>query len=139
MTLVWTRCSNAPPPAVREFPARLSPIACPLCCACALCVIAAPGFPWILSNVFDVKTSLPLANANEYVVLEWEGWRVGLLGLIEREWLATLAVISEKDVRTAVVVLHARLSSPWHVCVRAGNPRAVGDLQGLLRCGKGAV
>jgi 5'-nucleotidase len=30
--------------------------------------------------------------------MHWDGVKVGLIGLVEREWLATLATINEEDV-----------------------------------------
>lgn len=40
----------------------------------------------------------PLANAIKYRLFEWQGIRVGVIGLVEREWLDTLACISADDV-----------------------------------------
>ena len=42
-------------------------------------------------------------------MIEWEGWRVGLLGLIEREWLDTLSVIGEGDVSVRALVMNTLL------------------------------
>jgi 5'-nucleotidase len=50
-------------------------------------------FPWLLSNVVDVLSGEPLANGKRFVVLDWEGHRVGIKGLIEKEWLDTLSTI----------------------------------------------
>lgn len=40
----------------------------------------------------------PLANAWKYRLFEWQGVRIGVIGLVEREWLDTLACISADDV-----------------------------------------
>jgi 5'-nucleotidase len=56
-------------------------------------------FPWLLSNVVDVLSGEPLANGKRFVVLDWEGHRVGIMGLIEKEWLDTLSTIAASEVR----------------------------------------
>ncbi|RKP26244.1 Metallo-dependent phosphatase-like protein, partial [Syncephalis pseudoplumigaleata] len=49
------------------------------------------NFPWLLSNVFDSSTKAPLANGKEYVVVERAGIKIGVIGLVEREWLQTIS------------------------------------------------
>ncbi|PFH33046.1 5'-nucleotidase, C-terminal domain-containing protein [Besnoitia besnoiti] len=41
---------------------------------------------------------LPLANGMKYRLFEWQGLRVGIIGLVEREWLDTLACVGKDDV-----------------------------------------
>jgi 5'-nucleotidase len=53
----------------------------------------------LLSNVVDAVTGQPLADGKRSLVIEFQGWRVGLMGLIEIEWLDTLATVSPEDVR----------------------------------------
>lgn len=48
-------------------------------------------FPWLLSNVLDARTGQPLGGAERSRVLDWQGVRVGLMGLVEREVSAALA------------------------------------------------
>jgi 5'-nucleotidase len=55
-------------------------------------------FPWLISNVLNPKTKLPLANGISEHVLNWQGNRIGIIGLVEKEWLATLSTIDEDDV-----------------------------------------
>lgn len=56
-------------------------------------------FPWLLSNVLDVHTNEPLGGAHRSLVLEWQGVRVGLVGLVEREWLLTIPSLeADKDI-----------------------------------------
>ena len=55
-------------------------------------------FPWLMANVLDPATREPLAGARRTQLLEWGGVRVGLVGLVEREWLATLATLDEADI-----------------------------------------
>ncbi|KAI8055652.1 Metallo-dependent phosphatase-like protein [Syncephalis plumigaleata] len=49
------------------------------------------NFPWLLSNVFDSSTNTPLANGKEYIVLERAGIKIGIIGLVEKEWLQTIS------------------------------------------------
>lgn len=42
-------------------------------------------FPWLLSNVLDARSGQPLGGADRTRIIEWEGVRVGLMGLVERE------------------------------------------------------
>ncbi len=56
-------------------------------------------FPWLLSNVLDTKTNEPLAGAQRSLILEWQGLKIGLLGLVEYEWLLTIPSIDcNKDI-----------------------------------------
>ena len=57
------------------------------------------GFPWLLSNVLDKRTGGQLANAKEYIEMEWSGHRLGIIGLVEQEWLMTIPSIDvDEDV-----------------------------------------
>lgn len=57
------------------------------------------SFPWLLSNVLDRKTGEPLAGAEQMIEMEWNGMRLGIIGLVEKEWLATIPSIDmEQDV-----------------------------------------
>ncbi|XP_064119226.1 mannosylglucosyl-3-phosphoglycerate phosphatase-like isoform X2 [Macrobrachium nipponense] len=51
-------------------------------------------FPWLMSNVVDNETEKPLADGIESITLVWHGWKIGLIGLVEWEWLETLATIN---------------------------------------------
>jgi 5'-nucleotidase len=57
------------------------------------------SFPWLLSNVLDRKTGKPLAGAEEMIEMEWNGMQIGIIGLVEKEWLATIPSIDmDQDV-----------------------------------------
>ncbi len=61
--------------------------------------MAAWDFPWLLSNVLDAKSGQPLAGAARSLTIEWGGLRIGLLGLVEREWLLTIPSLDpNKDI-----------------------------------------
>jgi len=55
-------------------------------------------FPWLISNAFDKRTNKPLGNGLEYRIFDWDGYKIGIMGLIENEWLDTLGAIDPKDV-----------------------------------------
>eukprot|EP01062_Namystynia_karyoxenos_P018931 TRINITY_DN17074_c0_g1_i1.p1 TRINITY_DN17074_c0_g1~~TRINITY_DN17074_c0_g1_i1.p1 ORF type:complete len:634 (+),score=185.96 TRINITY_DN17074_c0_g1_i1:84-1904(+) len=57
-------------------------------------------FPWLLSNAFSRSNGRPLASGAATHILDVPGTerRIGLLGLVEREWMATLATVQEDDV-----------------------------------------
>lgn len=56
------------------------------------------NFPWLMSNVHDKRTGRPLADGCMSHMIDFHGRKVGLLGLVESEWLVTLATIGEDDV-----------------------------------------
>jgi len=55
-------------------------------------------FPWLLSNVYDILTGEPLADAQVTCMLDWQGKKIGLMGLVEVDWLATLSTVDPDDV-----------------------------------------
>lgn len=56
------------------------------------------NFPWLMSNVKDKLTKTLLAEGIEKVVATWHGRKIGIIGLVEREWLVTLSTIDPEDV-----------------------------------------
>ncbi|XP_054710745.1 trifunctional nucleotide phosphoesterase protein YfkN-like [Uloborus diversus] len=56
------------------------------------------NFPWLISNVIDNGTSAPLADGKVTCILNKNGIKLGIIGLVEEEWLATLATIDPEDV-----------------------------------------
>lgn len=51
------------------------------------------NFPWLLANVLDpaLGEDVPLGNAQRTVMLESSnGIKIGVIGIVEREWLATI-------------------------------------------------
>ena len=59
---------------------------------CSLCT-----FPWLMSNCWVKETGDTLGGGERTVLLEHNGVKVGLIGLIEREWLACLSTIDEEE------------------------------------------
>eukprot|EP00656_Telonema_subtile_P042859 TRINITY_DN4881_c0_g1_i6.p1 TRINITY_DN4881_c0_g1~~TRINITY_DN4881_c0_g1_i6.p1 ORF type:complete len:547 (-),score=137.40 TRINITY_DN4881_c0_g1_i6:196-1836(-) len=56
------------------------------------------SFPWLISNAGCRASGTRLANGLEYALLEWGGHLIGFIGLVEREWMATLATIDESEI-----------------------------------------
>ncbi|TEB36008.1 flagellar associated protein [Coprinellus micaceus] len=48
-------------------------------------------FPWLLSNIIDENTGRVPEGLKEYFVVERAGVRIGVIGLVEADWIATVA------------------------------------------------
>eukprot|EP00906_Rhabdomonas_costata_P011405 RCo016233 len=46
--------------------------------------------PWIMSNVIDTRNGLPVANARKHHIIQKGQAKIGLIGIVEEEWLATI-------------------------------------------------
>lgn len=52
-----------------------------------------PNTTWLLSNVLNAETNQPLDEViKEKVIVDWDGVKVGFMGIVEEEWIATLNV-----------------------------------------------
>lgn len=60
--------------------------------------IAKTDFPWLMSNVIDNETGRPLGSGKSTHVIQHGGIKVGIMGLVEKEWLDTLPTIDPKEV-----------------------------------------
>ncbi|KAJ3926315.1 MAG: Metallo-dependent phosphatase-like protein [Lentinula lateritia] len=74
------------------------------------------NFPWLLSNIIDTVTmKIPFA-LKEFEVLERSGIRVGVIGLVEKEWITTVPTWPQnfvyKDVKEVGIDLSTRLRDP---------------------------
>ncbi|KAG2442607.1 hypothetical protein HXX76_002692 [Chlamydomonas incerta] len=56
-------------------------------------------FPWLMANVLDRATGKPYADAAPTWMTEWNGIKVGIVGLVEEEWLETLASVNTDDMQ----------------------------------------
>ncbi|XP_065211905.1 trifunctional nucleotide phosphoesterase protein YfkN isoform X2 [Planococcus citri] len=59
--------------------------------------VSETNFPWLMSNVIDNETGRPLGDGKITHVIEWNGKRIGLIGLVEEEWIDTLATINADE------------------------------------------
>ncbi|KAI0273835.1 Metallo-dependent phosphatase [Gloeopeniophorella convolvens] len=48
-------------------------------------------FPWLLSNIVDTTTSQVPEKFLEFYVLERRGIKIGVIGLVEKEWIGTVS------------------------------------------------
>ncbi|XP_065369578.1 protein 5NUC isoform X1 [Calliphora vicina] len=55
-------------------------------------------FPWLMSNVVDNETGRPLGGGKISHFIFHNQISIGLIGLVEREWLETLPTIDPKEV-----------------------------------------
>lgn len=60
--------------------------------------VAETNCPWLMSNVIDNETGRPLGDGKITHVVDWNSKRIGLVGLVEQEWLDTLATINPDEV-----------------------------------------
>ncbi|XP_050673104.1 snake venom 5'-nucleotidase isoform X2 [Leptidea sinapis] len=61
-------------------------------------LVAQCSFPWLMSNVIDNETGRPLGDGKITHALICNGHKIGLIGLVEQEWLETLATINPEEV-----------------------------------------
>ncbi|KAJ8926041.1 hypothetical protein NQ315_009896 [Exocentrus adspersus] len=59
--------------------------------------VSKTDFPWLMSNVLDNETGRPLGEGRITHVVHWDGRRIGLVGLVEKEWLDTLSTINPEE------------------------------------------
>ncbi|XP_062310718.1 trifunctional nucleotide phosphoesterase protein YfkN-like isoform X1 [Osmerus eperlanus] len=55
-------------------------------------------FPWFLSNVYDRFTNKTLGHGLVSNILEWNGQKIGLMGLVEEDWLETLGTVDRNNI-----------------------------------------
>lgn len=60
--------------------------------------IESSNFPWLISNVFDADTKKPLGNVKDKHIIVKDGLKIGLIGLVEFEWITTLSSIDSDDI-----------------------------------------
>lgn len=70
-------------------------------------------FPWLLSNVIDKETSNQLGDGQVFHIIERSGFKFGLVGLIEEEWLSTLSTLDSSDVIYEDFVTRGRELARW--------------------------
>eukprot|EP00898_Chlorokybus_atmophyticus_P000025 jgi/Chlat1/1022/Chrsp109S00046 len=71
-------------------------------------LMAECSFPWLCANILDASTMQPLPGLQRSLLLKWRGWRVGLIGLVEREWLDTLGAVEPEDLAYVDFVTEGR-------------------------------
>ncbi|KAK7693184.1 hypothetical protein QCA50_002750 [Cerrena zonata] len=73
-------------------------------------------FPWLLSNIIDTSTNKVPEHLFEFQVLERCGIRIGVVGLVEKEWIGTVSSwppnFEYRDVTEVGLDLSKRLRDP---------------------------
>ncbi len=62
-------------------------------------VVKASKFPWLLSNCVHKNSTDILAGCKRTHVVEHQGYKIGFMGLIEEDWLQTLATLEPDDLQ----------------------------------------
>ncbi|OJA12754.1 hypothetical protein AZE42_07929 [Rhizopogon vesiculosus] len=74
------------------------------------------AFPWLLSNIIDENTGRVPIPLQELQVVERRGVRIGLIGLVEKQWIATLPSwpvnFQHRDMAQVAIELSKRLRDP---------------------------
>ncbi|OAX31679.1 Metallo-dependent phosphatase [Rhizopogon vinicolor AM-OR11-026] len=74
------------------------------------------AFPWLLSNIIDENTGRVPTPLQEMQVVERGGVRIGLIGLVEKQWIDTLlswpANFQYKDMAQVAIDLSKKLRDP---------------------------
>lgn len=53
-------------------------------------LIKSCNFPWLLSNIVDTDTGRQPDAVQRFVVFEKKGVKVAVIGLVEKDWIATI-------------------------------------------------
>lgn len=61
-------------------------------------LISLTNFPWLLSNVLDITTEKPLADGKLKHIIESNGLRIGIIALVEEEWICTLSTLDYDEI-----------------------------------------
>ncbi|KAF6251135.1 Metallo-dependent phosphatase-like protein [Scenedesmus sp. NREL 46B-D3] len=57
------------------------------------------GFPWLMANVLDAETDEPLGGVGRTLLLQHpSGIKVGIIGLVEGDWVETLSCVEPEEV-----------------------------------------
>jgi len=62
-------------------------------------VVKASKFPWLLSNCVHKNSTDILAGCKRTHVMEHQGYKIGFMGLIEEDWLETLATLEPSELQ----------------------------------------
>ncbi|PVF93825.1 Metallo-dependent phosphatase [Serendipita vermifera] len=74
------------------------------------------NYPWLLSNIIDSDTGKVPEGLGTYEIIERAGARIGLVGLVEEEWIQTISSwppnYKYKDMKTVALDLSKELRDP---------------------------
>lgn len=49
------------------------------------------NFPWVLGNILFAKTKKRLGDAEQYIILEKNGLKIGIFGIAGDDWIGILS------------------------------------------------
>ncbi|CAB4398555.1 unnamed protein product [Rhizophagus irregularis] len=79
-------------------------------------LVGETNFPWLLSNVIDSESGNPVANGKKFHILEKNDLKLGIIGLVEKDWLETIPglppALQYKDYIAVGKELAAQLRDP---------------------------
>ncbi|KAF6765023.1 flagellar associated protein [Ephemerocybe angulata] len=79
-------------------------------------LLADVNFPWVLSNIVDTTTGAVPKGLKEFEVFERAGTRIGVIGIVEPDWIATVASwppeFKYKSMKDTSIDLSKRLRDP---------------------------
>jgi len=61
-------------------------------------VMSKCSFPWLCANAFHKHSGEPLCGAQSHLMLEHGGRRIGVIGLIEEEWLCAMSCVDPTSI-----------------------------------------
>lgn len=104
------------------------------------------NFPWLCANVLDpaLGPDVPLGNCKKTAMVDVNGVKVGLIGLVEREWLATVNVLPPNLIfrpaaATAAELVPALKAAGADVVVALTHQREPNDVRLAQECGPGLI
>ena len=62
-------------------------------------LIERSGFPWFISNLFDKRNDYPIMDSKEYFVFEKNNKKIGVVALVEIDWVLDLITIDIDDLK----------------------------------------
>ncbi|WWC91447.1 uncharacterized protein L201_006393 [Kwoniella dendrophila CBS 6074] len=94
-------------------------------------LIQSTTFPWLLSNIIDDKTGKQPETLNKYWVTERCGVKIGVIGLVEQDWIATIPSwpknFSYRPMKETAIELSKELRDP-------NGPHQVDIIIALTHC-----
>eukprot|EP00878_Enallax_costatus_P010291 GHUV01010741.1.p1 GENE.GHUV01010741.1~~GHUV01010741.1.p1 ORF type:complete len:361 (+),score=47.99 GHUV01010741.1:420-1502(+) len=55
-------------------------------------------FPWLMANVLDKQSGEPLGGVGRSVMIDHQGIKIGIMGLVEQDWIECLSTVEPEDV-----------------------------------------
>lgn len=59
--------------------------------------ISETKLPWVLSNLYETSTGIPIGGVERYSIIEKSGVKFGFIGLGSKDWVDDITCIDHKD------------------------------------------